>query len=219
MRGAAAVVLALLLASLACGAGSSSTPQLEPGDGEQPDVVAAKCKALDVDATLTTFAGGECPWALTRDESVLELASLDLDAKPAIEGDVPPSCASAPCDWSGRATTVGPLVIAMPKSAASEMAAGVMMGFVGGDGKLVFVDLWEGAGDPVFDEGTELGPTHGLAPFDCAGKLGLFAVARTEGGSAVSSVASLRAREGVYTAGVPSTVDRKRCKPIAWRMP
>jgi hypothetical protein len=217
MRGAAA---SLVLCGLACGAGSGSSPQLEPGDAEQPAVAAVKCKAFDADATLTTFEGPACPWALTRDESLLELASLDLDAKPPVEGELPPSCATLTCDWSGRWTSAGPLVLATQRSAQSEMIAGATIGFVGGDGKLTFVDLWHGAGDSVFDEGTELGPAHGLAPFDCGGKLGLFAVARTDAGESVKPIASLRAREGLYTSATPTTsTQRSRCTAIDWPMP
>jgi hypothetical protein len=209
-----------VLFGLACGAGSGSTPQLEPGDAEQPAVAAVKCKAFDAEATLTTFEGAKCPWALTRDEALLELASLDLDAKPPVEGEVPPPCASTTCDWAGRSTSVGPLVLATSRSAQSEMIAGATLGFVGADGKLTFVDLWHGAGDSVFDEGTELGPAHGLAPFDCAGKLGLFAAARTEAGSTVQPLPSLRAREGLYATQTPTTnTDRSRCTAIAWPMP
>jgi hypothetical protein len=209
-----------LLLGLACGTGSSTTPQIEPGDAEQPAVVAAKCKAFDVDATLTTFDGQRCPWVLTRDDALLELQSLDLDALPPYEGEMPPACSSAACDWAGRATSVGPLVLATQRSPASEMIAGAVLGFVGVDSKLSFVDLWEGAGDPVFDEGTELGPTHGLAPFDCGGKLGLFALPRTEAGTTVAATPTLRAREGLYTTAVATpAADRRRCKAISWPMP
>ena len=217
MRATAASVV---LFGLACGAGSGTTPQVEPGDAEAGAAAAPKCKTFDVDAALTTFDGRACPWVLTRDEALLELASLDLDAAPPYEGELPAACTPRTCDWSGRATSVGPLVLATQRSAASEVVAGTTLGFVGADGKLVFVDLWEGAGDAVFDEGTALGPAHGLAPFDCGGKLGLFAAARTEAGTTVQPVPSLRAREGIYASPVAKKeVERSRCTPIGWQMP
>jgi hypothetical protein len=213
-------VASLLAIVLGCGAGSGTTPQIEPGDADPGAAATPKCKTFDVDAALTTFEGGACPWLLSRDESLLELQSLDLDAPPPYEGELPAVCATRPCDWAGRTTSIGPLVLAMQRSPASEVAAGVSLGFVGADGRLAFVDLWEGAGDPVFDEGTELGPAHGLAPFDCAGKLGLFAAARTDAGTTVQPVPSLRAREGVYTdASTKRDVDRSRCTAIDWSMP
>jgi hypothetical protein len=215
-----ATAASLVCFGLACGAGSSTTPRVEPGDAEQAVVPAPNCRAFDFDAALTTFEGRACPWVLTRDESLLELESLDLDAKPPYDGEMPVVCTSVTCDWAGRWTSVGPLVLATQRSAASEMVAGVVLGFVGGDGKLAFVDLWHGAGDPVFDEGTELGPAHSLAPFDCAGKLGLFAVARTDAGTTIQPVGSLRTREGLYASTTPTTAtDRTRCTAIPWPMP
>ncbi len=213
-------VASLVLLGLACGAGSGTTPRVEPGEVDPGASAQPKCKAFDVVAALTTFEGSGCPWLLSRDDAVLELQSLELDAAAPYEGELPAVCVSQPCDWDGRATSVGPLVLATQRSPRSEVVAGALLGFVGADGKLAFVDLWEGAGDAVFDEGTDLGPAHGLAPFDCGGRLGLFAAARTEAGASVQPVPSLRAREGVYTgASTKRAVDRSRCAAIDWPMP
>jgi hypothetical protein len=170
-------------------------------------------------SVLTTFDGDACPWVLTRDDALLELASSAPEANAGHDGEVPPGCVDRPCDYAGKGTSIGPLVIATQRSPQSEMPDGVFLGFVAADGKLAFVDLWEDAGEDVSDAGTSLGPAHALAPFDCGGKLGLFAAPRTVAGKTVAPIPSLVAREGIYTGSDPSTFDRTTCKPLAWRLP
>ena len=219
--GHAATLYRLLVALLAasCGAGSGAASQVEPGDGDPKAAPAVACKAFDVAAALTSFDGERCPWVLTRDDGVLELSSSAPDASAAHSGEVPTACAELPCDYAGRTTTVGPLVIATQRSPHSEMAAGVHLGYVGADGKLMFVDLWLDAGDDVTDDGTSLGPTHALAPFDCDGKLGLFATPRTVAGKTITPTPALSKREGIYTAPTPTPTDKTTCNPLTWRMP
>ena len=207
------------LLAVACGAGSGAASQVEPGDGDPKATPAVTCKAFDVASVLTSFDGERCPWVLSRDDGVLELSSSAPDAKATHSGEVPTACTELPCDYAGRTTAVGPLIIATQRSAHSEMPDGVHLGYIGADGKLAFVDLWLDAGDPVADDGTSLGPAHALAPFNCAGKLALFAKPRTNAGKTVDPIPTLEAREGIYAGADPTAADKSECKPINWRMP
>ncbi len=82
----------------------------------------------------------------------------------------------------------------------------------------MFEDLWEGAGQTVLDGGVELGPTHGLAPYDCAGRLALLAAPRTVAGQNVAPPPTLLEREGPLD-GSDAALTRDACMPLRVPLP
>lgn len=150
----------------------------------------------------------------------MELVSLDPSSEGSVRGSLPEVCARVPCDFSGRHLELGPLLVVEQRSPYSEMPANVWLGWVSTTGQLIFVDLWEDAGDPIVDQGTEVGPAYALAPVDCSGVLALRATQRLESSPGESAPPQLVAREGIYGAadGV-APLPTEACKPIAWRMP
>lgn len=92
------------------------------------------------------------------------------------------------------------------------MPAGVWLGVPTRD-TLAFVDLWAGEAERVWSDGTPLGPAFSLAPFECDGRLALFAVERLPISAASDPSPGLRAGEGVY--GDPQVrVSRASCQRI-----
>lgn len=144
---------------------------------------------------LLAFHGGGCPWELVSASDGVRLRSLAPEPPPAIAGVLPEDCATRRCAFSGLESSVGPLVLAVLPSPQSEMPAGTWLGAVI-DGRLRFVDLWEGAGASVVGDGTPLGPAHVLGPHDCGGALALFPVERLDGAQGFAPPATLVARGG-----------------------
>ncbi len=150
----------------------------------------------------------------------MELVSLDPSSEGAARGSMPDACSTNPCDFSGRHVQLGPLLVVEQRSPYSEMPANVWLGWVATGGQLIFVDLWEDAGDPIVDQGTEIGPAHALAPVDCNGVVGLRAMPRLESSPGESARPQLLAREGIYgEAEDVAPLPTEACKPISWRMP
>jgi len=155
-----------------------------------------------------------CPWLLSsEDAEPWTLQSLDVSPVVA-RGEPPEPCGEAPCSIAGRATPWGPLLRVERASAQSEMPSGAWLGVIV-DGRLLFIDLWEGEPDDVMGDGTPLGPAFELAPFDCGGRLALLAASRLNAGDQRSAAPALMAREG-YVGGESGTAhpDRTRCSEI-----
>lgn len=202
------------------GAASVTVP---PTSVEPP---AVQCRERPAGAVLTVFDSGECTAALLAEDQGLALYDLGPTAEsvPA-RGPAPEVCARRSCSFFGFQSTVGPVVVVQMAGPRSEMPAGVWLGVALDEARqqLVFFDLWAGAGQSVVGDGTDLGPTHALAPFACGDALGLFARSRTAAGEGVEAAATLVGREGVYawdaTAPVRADTDRSACTPIAIEMP
>lgn len=195
---------------------------MEPVEGDVEPAAAAvagpACKEADRASALATFDGPACPWIVQPDDGgVVQLQSLEAVDGPAWSGPRPDACADGRCSFRGFDTPRGPLLVVELRSTQSEMPAGVWLGLPSGD-RLVFEDLWDGAGDSVSDGGVELGPTHGLAPFDCGGRLALLARARTVAGRTVSPASALLEREGPRD-GADATWSREGCIPLSVPLP
>jgi hypothetical protein len=161
---------------------------------------ASGCRpAGEVDPVLA-FDGRRCEWLLLRDAAGLALRSLEADAEVDVSGVIPEPCLEDRCRFEGATTELGPLVLAIVRSPASEMAAGVHLGVVA-DGTLRFVDLWAGAGDPVESDATEVGPAFALAPYACSGRLALFTSPRFEIAGQAEPPRELSRREGIVAFG------------------
>ena len=211
----AALALAALTA-FACGTsgGSPGTPEAEsPTEAETKTSV--PCGESSPLGALTTFEGTPCPWTLRPSDAGVELVHSTLSPTTR-SGEMPEPCESLPCTFRGVDTPGGPYVVVEIQGSGSEVPAGVWLGVVEGE-TLSFVDLWEDAGDPIVDDGIDLGPSHALAPFDCEGTLALFAQPRVPGARSVEAPATLRAREGAMSGG--ADVQRSRCEPVPLHLP
>lgn len=204
------------------GCGGNSAKHREP----EPEVVVSKlpqgpaCRSAAGERVLSTFAGPVCPWVLRREQQVLVLTSLDPQAQSSSRGQVPSGCEDRACGFSGYFSPgLGPLLLVEQPHPDSEMPSAVHLGYVDGV-RIDFVDLWQGAGPPELDQGVELGPSHALAPFDCGGTLGLFAVPRTNAAKALAPAFGLRSREGkLGPAGALQQVPRTSCVRIELALP
>jgi hypothetical protein len=219
-RGRARDVRRAVAVALALG-GCPQPPPAEPVPTPSPPPP-SPCREHDDPAALATFAGARCPWLLRVDSGRLVLGSLDPDPLPEVSGALP-ECGPVPCTFDGAETSLGPMVVASVPSAHSEMPARVHLGVVAPTKTLVFVDLWAGAGETVMSDSTPLGPALALAPFDCRGELGLFAVPRLDIDRELEPPAELRAREGLYALDGPEPVvapiDRAGCKRLDVPLP
>lgn len=210
-------LLPLALAPAGCvqPASSSEVEARQPAPPEPP--APPPCKDGEPTDPAATFPGSKCGWFLEDREGALRLHSLDLDPVPTAVGSVPEPCAERPCVFEGVETEIGPLVLVTVTSPHSEMPEGVLLGLASGE-RLLFVDLWAGAGESVTNEYTELGPSHALVPHDCNGKVGLFVQPRVQGGELTEPPAELLKREGIYTIepqGLQRTDgDPKGCKAL-----
>lgn len=186
----------------------------------------ASCRPRPSGKVLTEFSAGPCGATLLMDDRGVGLWSLaaDAEAEPA-RGPVPEECEKGGCTFLGYDSAIGPVVLAVTEGPRSEMPTGVWMGAALDEAKtqLVFFDLWAGAGQSVVGDGTDLGPSHSLAPFSCGGKLGLFSVGRLAAADGVEPAAPLVAREGVYTWGSTEAqrteAQRDGCTRLAVELP
>jgi len=186
----------------------------------------ASCRPRPSGKVLAEFSAGDCGAALLEDDRGVGLWSLatDGEAEPA-RGPLPEPCAKGDCTFLGYDSAIGPVVLAMTGGPRSEMPTGVWLAAALDEAKqqLVFFDLWAGAGQSVVGDGTDLGPAHSLAPYSCAGKLGLFSDGRLAAAAGVEPAALLVAREGVYTWGStePQRADAQReaCVRLAIELP
>jgi len=219
MRALLAATLAV--AALACGTsvGSPATQDAEsPVEVEAPVPEAVPCTEIDWRRALTTFEGTPCAWVLEDgDDARVELSQAIETSSPRA-GVMPAPCERVRCVFRGRETAVGPLIEVEVAAADSEIPSGVWLGMVEGDA-LSFVDLWDDAGDPIFDDGISIGPPHTLAPYDCEGTLALFAQSRVPGIETGTAPAMLQAREGPVSAASGSELPRARCSPISLALP
>jgi hypothetical protein len=192
--GGAFVVLTLFVPNFGC-VQPSTTGDKESVDPVEESTRSATCRPPgDVDPVLS-FPGSPCDWLLIRDSSGLRLRSLEADAGADRVGVFPEGCLEERCVFEGAQTRLGPLVVALQRSGASEMPAGVYLGVLDDD-HLRFVDLWAGAGEPVHGDATELGPAFALAPHACHDVLALFVEPRFAIAGQGEPPSELRAREG-----------------------
>lgn len=215
---------------MALGLAACSPPSTTQEEGKAapravaPTPVAAACEdpAEDPSRSWASFDGQPCGFELRQDDEQLVLAQRVLDAPAAPRGDPPPPCLDHACVYEGLWTEVGPLVQAVVPATDSEMPASVWLGVVS-DSRLVFVNLWEGAGEPVVTDHTRVGPAHALAPFVCGDRLALLTVERLEAGRGVAPPPALRAREGLLDASAPQAptgaVQRADCRQVTLPVP
>ena len=202
--------------ALGCGrgAGVGGGQGAQTADADPPP---PPCKKASAAEALAVFDGGRCGWQLTASGTEVTLVSLEPDnTPPPATGQLPEVCARGACDIVGREVALGPLLQLQVRSPYSEMPAGVWLGWV--DGKaLRFVDLWEGAGDPVVDQGTPIGPAFALEPVRCGESLG-FAVGRRLPHGEGDPPDALQERAGIY-GDTRSDLPSAGCTPVAWTMP
>ena len=195
-----------------------------------PDPEPAACRPSPGGGAWARFGGVECDWELRDEGERLILSSLAIDASAPARGEVPEPCRTSTCVYHGVWTSSGPLLLAVVPSPHSEMPSDVLLGVAHGD-RLAFTSLWEGAGEPVETDLTQVGPAHALAPFVCGDALALLAVERLDV-VGLPPPASLRAREGRLapaelvagpTAGAGSRsaapVDREGCRQVDLPVP
>ncbi|MEM7154327.1 MAG: hypothetical protein AAF799_15885 [Myxococcota bacterium] len=190
----------------------------------EPTPEPAACLESGASEIWTSFEGGRCGFELREDEEagglLLDDLSAEVPGSPA--GEAPEACRDRTCVYEGIATVAGPLVLAVAPSSDSGMPSGVFLGYVA-EGRLVFVDLWEDAGDPVQTDYTRVGPAHALAPFVCEDKLAVLAVPRLEAARGLEPPQRLQAREGRLDAAGSSTAlapeARAGCEAVALPVP
>ncbi len=175
------------------------------------------------DGVWARFDGEPCAWELRDDgDDGLSLTSLAVDAPVVARGPAPATCDARVCVYEGMSTAAGPVVLVVEPSTASEMPSGVQLGVVTED-RLVFVDLWEGAGASVDRDFTAVGPAHALAPVVCDGQLGLQVVERLDGARGVQAPHSLHARAGLLDVHDPTVAAGGEvpagCTPIPLPIP
>ncbi|MCR9163174.1 MAG: hypothetical protein ACE37F_33405 [Nannocystaceae bacterium] len=202
---------------MACGTsgGSPGTPQAESPTETEVDTV-PPCAEISAVGALAAFAGSPCPWTLRPTGAGVELVHSTVPPMTR-SGVMPEPCESLPCTFRGVETPVGPFVIVEVPGSGSEVPAGVWLGTVEGE-TLSFIDLWADAGEPVIDDGIELGPPHALAPFDCEGTLALFVQPRIPGARGLAPAPALRDREGPVASSA-GALDRTRCEALPLHLP
>jgi hypothetical protein len=148
---------------------------------------------------LARFEGLRCPFVLVEepDTDRIRLLTLEPGDHTVALGNMPDPCRLGSCLFWGRATALGPLVVAVREAAESEAPGGVLLG-VPRAGALSFVDLWANAGESVVGDATDLGPAFALEPWRCGETLGLFVRSRLPAARGAESPEELRAREGGY---------------------
>jgi hypothetical protein len=132
---------------------------------------------------------------------------------------VPEQCVVATCDYELAETSVGVLIIAARRGPAGETPAWVGLGFPAAD-RYRFVSLWRT--ESVQTDFSVAGPAFALAPFDCDGRLGLFAMGRANADGETPDP-SLAAAEGSYSMQdgeiVIEPAERIRCTALAIELP
>jgi hypothetical protein len=164
-----------------------------------------------------------CPALLVSEkEATLKLVAMDLEPPEPARGTMPEECAKGRCVFWGKDTPLGPMVVAQVTASESDMAAGAHLGVVHEE-TLLFIDLWAGAGEPVFGDHGDLGPAFCLEPWACKQSLGLFVVPRLAAARGTDPPEELSAREGVYalTGDFERTdsTSREGCTKIALELP
>lgn len=196
----ARLVLVAVLAS-GCAQQGSASADLEPQSAVQPDPGPRCAEVPEEEGLLVVVDDPSCPWVLSRQELTLHLRHLGLQGDPpvmSVRGAMPAACVDRSCSFEVHETPLGPAVLAVVPSGFSEMPEGVHLGWVAQEQLLVFIDLWDGAGPASVNESTPVGPMFSLAPHDCSGALGLFAVPRLEVDVGVEPPHELVEREGIY---------------------
>lgn len=146
------------------------------------------------------IAPDRCSWVVTAIAGGVRLESLSLQPPPAVEGPAP-TCKVAACRYEGIDTDLGPMLVVTEPSAESDVPVSVFVGVVAG-GTIAFVDLWAGAGAPVREDATLVGPAFALEPRKCSGGVG-FVVAPRVQGTLDAPPPSLVARQGVLALDRP----------------
>ncbi len=213
----------LALALSACSLPSTTQEEGKPAPrAVAPAPSEPTCQPATVNGVWARFEGEPCDWEL-RDagDDGLELVNLATEDPTSARGQPPVDCGSQICVYQGVASAAGPAVLAVVPSTASEMPSGVQLGVVAGE-QLVFVDLWEGAGDPVDRDLTRVGPVHALAPFSCGERLAVLPVERLDGARGMAPPPSLTARAGLLDASDPTAAPSAApsdCTPLALPIP
>lgn len=160
-----------------------------------------ECRALPRGEVLAQWtAPDRCSWVVTTIAEGVRLESLSLEPPPPVQGPAP-QCRVAGCRYEGVDTEVGPVLVVTEPSAESDVPSAVFVGVVAG-GRLAFIDLWAGAGAPVREDATIVGPAFALEPRKCAGGVGFIATARVVGSIDVPPP-TLVARQGVLALDRP----------------
>lgn len=190
----------------------------------EPTPEPAPCLESGASEVWTSFDGGRCGFELRGDEEAggLLLDDLSADAPGSPAGEAPEACRDRTCVYEGASTKAGPVVLAVAPSTDSGMPSGVFLGYVA-QGRLVFVDLWKDAGEPVHTDFTRVGPAHALAPFVCGEQLAVLAVPRLDAARGLEAPQRLQAREGLLDDTGSSTAlapaDRAGCEAVALPVP
>ncbi len=189
--------LTLVIAVAAC--------EKPPAPSEQETPVAApapppECKPPPVgDQVAHWIAPDGCPLVVVASGTTLRIDSLSLAPTIAATGSAP-ECRVAACRYEGVNTELGPMLVVTEPGPQSEVPTAVFLGVVAG-AQLLFVDLWAGAGAPVEEDATLVGPAHALVPMRCGAALGLFAKARLPGTDQLAVPEALASRQGLMDLG------------------
>ncbi len=188
---------------------------------EPPPPPPPECRAAPPGELLAEWIGPErCPISVTLAGGILRLEDRSM-TRPLVATGPEPTCVSATCRYEGVTTELGPMLVVTEPGAQSEIPTAAMLGVVAGD-TLVFVDLWAGAGAPVVEDDTALGPSHGLTAMRCGDELGLFARARVPSLGHLQVPPELAVREGRMALRRGATVrpaDAKGCSAIELPLP
>ena len=214
-------VISWVVLGLACG--SPVTRHRARAEDRRTDELPV-CREPLEGPVLAMFDGRGCPWMLLPGQTAdtLRLASLLPDPPEPITGPMPEGCSITLCEFVGADTPLGPMVVATRRSPGSEMPDDVRLGVVAA-GRLDFIGLWDGAGEHVSADHTDVGPAHALHPWVCDKALGLFIAPRLPAGEGVEPSPQLRTREGIYALDrdelAPSPGTRDHCEPLLLPMP
>jgi hypothetical protein len=207
--------------SLACAAGSPRAVALLEPPNESHYAGLAGNSATGCGAVLELGDSGEL--SVVRRLRVDELAIPELLAR----GPAPDVCGSdlGPCELSGVADKLGPIVLVQVHGPESEIPIQVYLGWIE-DERLLFVETWYGL--PSVVDHTRIGPPWALAAFDCAGQRLLLPAPRLPEADHEPPPALLRELSGrwwVDADGIaqppkkPSTIDSSSCRAILPHLP
>lgn len=181
------------------------------------------CPAAGTSALLRLH-GGACPVELrTGDGGALTLVDGTPGQEHTWETALPAACEpGAGCRLGGAVDGAQPVLVAEIQGPQSEVPARVWLGVAVGD-RVVWVDLWEGGGEPVMGDGTDLGPSHALVPYRCEGQVELRAEARLPAGRGRPVPEALAARAGVVgddgQVSAPGKKSGEGCTPLRVSLP
>lgn len=211
----------LVLASVTgCDKPPSPSDQVAPVDLPPPPPP-VECRPPPPGELVAEWTGPErCPISVALSGGMLRLEDRSMK-RPVVATAAAPTCVVAACRYEGVSTELGPMLVVTEPGAQSEIPTSAMLGVVAED-TLVFVDLWAGAGQPVIEDDTAIGPSHGLVAMRCGDELGLFGRARVPSLGHLQVPPDLAAREGRMALRRGATVrpaDASGCVAIALPLP